>query len=106
MQGITGTKCIWELNLAALEGREYNNVINIINNKGNWCINEDLTFDNLRACPSLSIPKATPTNYNDLCALVKALWSLSVLIRSSLLAEDCVTDKRDVFFFFPTKKSN
>lgn len=49
-----GTECIWELDLVALEGLERNSIINVATNEGNWCINEDITFDYVHAYPSFS----------------------------------------------------
>lgn len=56
-----GTKYIrnWKLDLAALECLKQNNAINGTNNEGDWCINEDMTFNYVHAYPPLSTPHTT-----------------------------------------------
>lgn len=101
-----GTKCTWELDQAAPEGQDQDNVINVVTNEGDLCINEDMTFDYVHAYPQSSTPWTTSVSSTNLWVPIKALSLLSTPLQSSLLAKHCVTNGYGVFILVLEKKPN
>ena len=68
-------------------------VNNIVNDIGEWYINEELDLAYLFVFASDSVPSDTSTYVvNDPCSAIDALTSLHVLVKSSLMAYENVRD--------------